>query len=465
MKRQPARLPSARHSSSSADVWWISSTTRVSRAVMRPSSNQRRAIAVVTITTFQVGVSGVASRSRFTTPTLSGVCRVVVAVGRRASVWPVPVPATIPNPRPDAARREMSSPCSRARSVSMSRLIASSMVSQAARVGRSPRPARWRAPRRGRRSDRGEGSDRGKFARSQYRLAVEGEMIRRPVTCLVIVPWLAVAPLVALAQRLEHTPENPTREQVEAQLRYQTGRVTLSRGLATLDLPTDFRYLDPQETDIVLRAWGNPPGRETLGMLVPVGVQVLAPEGWGVIISFSEDGYVKDDDAAKIDYGELLRTMQQATREANPERAKAGYATVELVGWAEPPRYDSVAHKLYWAKDLKFTDDSAHTLNYNIRVLGRRGVLVLNAVASMDRLASVKRDMAKVMGFVEFNGGHRYADFIPGTDKVAEYGIAALIAGGLAAKAGLFKVLLGALIALKKFIALGLVAVRPPAIS
>jgi uncharacterized membrane-anchored protein len=66
--------------------------------------------------------------------------------------------------------------------------------------------------------------------------------------------------------------------------------------------------------------------------------------------------------------------------------------------------------------------------------------------------------MAKVIGFVEFSGGHRYADFIPGTDKVAEYGIAALIAGGLAAKAGLFKVLLGALIALKKLIVLGLVA-------
>src|SRR2546426_2131137 len=35
------------------------------------------------------------------------------------------------------------------------------------------------------------------------------------------------------------------------------------------------------------------------------------------------------------------------------------------------------------------------------------------------------------------NEGHRYADFVPGTDKVAEYGIAALIAGGVAAKAGL----------------------------
>ncbi len=135
MKRQPARLPSARQSSSSADVWWISSTTNVSRAVMSPSSNQRRAIPVVTITTFHVGVSGVASRSRFTTPTLSAACRMVVAIDRMARVFPVPVPATIPNPRPEAARRRMSSPCSRASRVSISRPMASSMVSQAARVG------------------------------------------------------------------------------------------------------------------------------------------------------------------------------------------------------------------------------------------------------------------------------------------------------------------------------------------
>jgi len=86
-------------------------------------------------------------------------------------------------------------------------------------------------------------------------------------------------------------------------------------------------------------------------------------------------------------------------------------------------------------------------------------VLVLNAVASMDQLAPVKRDMAKVIGFVDFNGGHRYADFIPGTDKVAEYGIAALIAGSLAAKAGLFKVLLAGILALKKLIVVAVVGV------
>ncbi len=282
-------------------------------------------------------------------------------------------------------------------------------------------------------------------------------MLPRPLACLLVVAPLAIAS-TALAQRLERTPERLTPEQLEAQLRYRTGRVTMRGGLATFDLPADFRYLDADQTETVLREWGNPPGSETLGMLVPAGVRLLTKGGWGIIISYDEDGYVKDDDASKIDYADLLKDMQQATRDANSERAKAGYSTAELVGWAEPPRYDSLTHKLYWAKNYKFSDNPGHTLNYNIRVLGRRGVLVLNAVASMDRLDAVKREMPKVIGSVEFNEGHRYADFMPGTDKVAEYGIAALVAGSLAAKAGFFKVLLGALIALKKLVIVGLAA-------
>ncbi|PYP38040.1 MAG: hypothetical protein DMD46_03020 [Gemmatimonadetes bacterium] len=182
-------------------------------------------------------------------------------------------------------------------------------------------------------------------------------MLNRPSLLLLIVPFLA-APPAAGAQRLERTPAHPTRDQIEAQLGYRTGRVTLPGGLATLDLPAHFRYLDAEDTEIVLRAWGNPPGAQTLGMVVPTALRVLTPEGWGVIITYAEDGYVKDDDAAKIDYHELLTDMQRATREADPELAKAGYTTVELVGWAEPPHYDSVAHKLYWAKDLKFADES-----------------------------------------------------------------------------------------------------------
>ncbi len=118
MKRHPARLPSARQSSSSAEVWWISSTISVSSGPIRSSWSHRLAMPVVTITTFQVGVSGVASRSRFTTPTRTGVPTISSAIGRIASVFPVPVPATIPKPLPSAASLRIWVPCSRSITVS-----------------------------------------------------------------------------------------------------------------------------------------------------------------------------------------------------------------------------------------------------------------------------------------------------------------------------------------------------------
>jgi len=268
---------------------------------------------------------------------------------------------------------------------------------------------------------------------------------------LLLVPFGA-----ALGQGPDTAAVDP--EQLEARFHYQTGRVVIGSGLATLNLPKTFRYLDPKETDVVLTTWGNPPGNTTLGLLVPAGTSVFAAESWAVVIQYDEDGHVDDADAAKIDYTKMLRDLQRQTRDDNEERTKAGYAPIEFVGWAETPSYDSLSHKLYWAKDLRFGSEGGHTLNYNIRVLGRRGVLILNAVATMEQLQPVKTGMANVITFVDFNDGHRYGDFVAGRDKVAEYGIAALVAGGIAAKAGFFKVLLAGILGLKKVLIVVVVA-------
>ena len=131
---------------------------------------------------------------------------------------------------------------------------------------------------------------------------------------------------------------------------------------------------------------------------------------------------------------------------------------LELIGWAEPPRYDKDTKKVYWAKDIRFTGETDHTLNYNIRMLGRRGVLVLNCVADLGQLPEIRTATPQLLGMVEFNQGHRYVDFDPKTDKTAAYGLAALVAGGVAAKAGLFKVLFAGILAAKKFIIIGALA-------
>ena len=99
-----------------------------------------------------------------------------------------------------------------------------------------------------------------------------------------------------------------------------------------------------------------------------------------------------------------------------------------------------------------------HSLNYDVRVLGREGVLSMNAVAGMPQLASIERDMKGLLRVATFNEGHRYEDYNKSTDRMAAYGLGALVAGGLAAKAGLFAKLGALLLSLKKFIILGLAA-------
>ena len=246
-----------------------------------------------------------------------------------------------------------------------------------------------------------------------------------------------------------------------ASLKPQTGAVVLPGNLAALNLTGAFRYLTPADSQrLIEEGWGNPPGsgEGTLGMIVPAAVNPLGEEGWGVIITYAADGHIADDDASSIDYTEVLAEMRESTNANNEERAKAGFETVNLVGWAEPPRYDAASKKIYWAKDLVFGDNPDHTLNYYIRVLGREGVLELNAVAGMSQLATVRESMKQVVGLADFTEGNRYADFNPDTDKVAAYGLAALVAGGVAAKTGLFAKLLALLVAFKKFVIIGVVA-------
>ncbi len=243
-------------------------------------------------------------------------------------------------------------------------------------------------------------------------------------------------------------------------LRRRQGEIDLRNGVATLNVPKEFDYLDPEDAQTVLvKLWGNPPHAKILGLLLPADMSPLAEGCWAVTISFVEDGFVRDDDANKINYDDLLKKMKKTVHEANAARQKQGYSSVELIAWAAPPRYDAAAHKLYWAKELQFGGSEERTLNYDIRILGRRGILVLNAVASMDKLETIQKEAPGILAMVNFKKGHAYSDFDPKLDKVATYGIAALVAGGIAAKLGLFKGLLVFLLAAKKFLILGLVAI------
>lgn len=273
------------------------------------------------------------------------------------------------------------------------------------------------------------------------------------MSLLTLLALLGARPLFAEEEPL--TPEqeqylNAARNLWES-LDRRTGEVTLLEGVVTLEVPEDFYYLSPADAERVLvEVWGNPPGAgaDTLGMLFPSEYTPFHDEAWAVTIEYEAGGYVSDENADDIDYADLLAQMQEDTREASRERVREGYEAIELIGWAAEPYYDRATHKLHWAKEIHFGDEPVNTLNYNIRVLGRGGVLVLNFIAGMDQKAVIDERIDSVLALADFNQGSRYEDFNPDIDQVAAYGIGALVAGKVAAKTGL---LAAALVFLKKF--------------
>ncbi|MDP5170293.1 MAG: DUF2167 domain-containing protein, partial [Bacteroidia bacterium] len=232
-------------------------------------------------------------------------------------------------------------------------------------------------------------------------------------------------------------------DSVESTLVYEHGEITLGDGIAVLQVPQGYKYLGPEGSKTVLTdLWGNPPS-ETLGMLFPEDISPVSDDfTYAIEISYTEEGFIDDEDAEDIDYDELLESMQEESVEINQQREAMGYESIEFVGWASAPYYDQENKKLHWAKELRFGDSEGNTLNYNIRVLGRKGFLTMNAIGDIDVLPQVNQHLNEVLASVEFTPGNMYSDFDPDLDEVAAYGIGGLIAGKVLAKAGFFVVLL-----------------------
>lgn len=213
---------------------------------------------------------------------------------------------------------------------------------------------------------------------------------------------------------------------------------------ATLKTDPTLAFLDEQNSKQFLQLTGNIP---EAGNFILYSKQ----DGWWATFSFSPLGYVKDDE--KIDPDALLQQLKNSDGPANEERKRLGIMPLHTEGWYVPPHYDPASKRLEWG--LKLRSEGHVVLNYTIRLLGRTGVMNATLVSSPETLdADVRSFKAALPGF-EFNSGERYAEFRQG-DRVAEYGLAALISGGaaaIAAKKGVWAALVGFLAAAWKAVA------------
>ncbi|MEG4022462.1 MULTISPECIES: DUF2167 domain-containing protein [unclassified Microcoleus] len=233
--------------------------------------------------------------------------------------------------------------------------------------------------------------------------------------------------------------------------------VSLGDNLAQLNLPKGYLFANAEDTSKLMEYMGNIPSKQDIGLVVPN----TPNKDWFVVFSYDPLGYVKEDESQSIDSKAILESIKTGTEEENKQRQSKGLPSLVITGWQEVPHYDQASHNLVWA--LFATENGNPVVNYNTRKLGRGGVTSITLVTSPTELPLLKPEIEKLVANYDYVTGNKYSDFIQGTDKVAEIGLTALIAGGVGAaavKTGVFaKVLLFFVVALKKiwiFLIIGL---------
>jgi len=196
---------------------------------------------------------------------------------------------------------------------------------------------------------------------------------------------------------------------------------------ARLAVPAGYVFLDADNTRLFLKTRGELVGGHEVGFLTSTN------QTWSVLFIFDQSGYVKDDEKDKLDAPKLLEDIKQGVTARNKERERNGNPPLDVVGWELPPKYDPATHNLEWA--IRGVCGGRPMVNYNSRLLGRKGVMEVILVVAPERLPETLPVFRKVLAGYSYQPGQTYAEYRAG-DKVAKYGLGALVVGGAAIGAG-----------------------------
>jgi uncharacterized membrane-anchored protein len=241
---------------------------------------------------------------------------------------------------------------------------------------------------------------------------------------------------------------------------WQDGPIVGKLGdVAEISVPGGYRFTGQQGTRKLLELTQNPSNGKELGAIIPV-VQ-KGDDVWFVVFEFEDSGYVRDSEKDSLDSDAILQSIQQGTEEANKVRAQRGWTAVHVTGWSKKPYYDPRTHNLTWAilaSSQEQRKSEGASVNYSVRLLGRGGIMKADLVLFPNQVAQALPQFDTVLNGFAFLPGQTYGDWRSG-DKVAKYGLTALIVGGTAAaalKTGFFlkfwKLILAAFAALGAFL-------------
>ena len=215
---------------------------------------------------------------------------------------------------------------------------------------------------------------------------------------------------------------------------WQTGPTVAKLGsIAQINIPEGFLFAGPDDTRTLLDLMQNPTSGQELGLMME------ANDHWFVLFEFDPVGYVPDEEKATLDAAAMLKSIREGTEAGNVERRKKGWPEMAITGWEMEPHFNDQTKNLEWA--IRGETQGRPVVNHNTRLLGREGVMRVTLVANPTEMKIALPEYQKIIAGFGYTEGHRYAEYKKG-DKMAKYGLSALVVGGaaaVAAKAGLFK--------------------------
>ena len=213
--------------------------------------------------------------------------------------------------------------------------------------------------------------------------------------------------------------------------------VDLGQNLAMLSLEEEYIFANAQDTHKLMEMIGNPPSKSEIGLVGPR----TEGQDWYIVFEHEAVGFIKDDEKGNIDADAIIKNIKEGTEKSNEYRRKKGIPPLHVKGWYKEPYYDENTHNLTWA--ILGESGGHEIVNHNVRLLGRDGYISAVLVTDPKTLDVLIGQLDGVVSNIAYKKGRSYAEFVKG-DKIAKYGLTALIAGGAATAAvkfGLFKYL------------------------
>jgi uncharacterized membrane-anchored protein len=232
----------------------------------------------------------------------------------------------------------------------------------------------------------------------------------------------------------ESTSKDATKDSPIDRIKWQKGPSSGGLGnFAQIKIPEKYIFAGGEDTKLLMEAMQNPVSGRELGFLAPEKAR------WFIVFEYDDTGYIRDDEKGSLDATAMLESIKAGNEEGNKERVERGWPKLEITGWEQPPHYDEKSNNLEWA--IRGQSEGRPVVNFNTRILGRGGVMRVTLVTGPEELNATLPQYKAALADFSYNSGHKYAEYRQG-DKLATYGLSALVVGGATAaavKSGAFK--------------------------